>query len=337
MIPHNKPTLGSREVSAVSRVINSGWVAQGKEVSQFEDEISRFLGLDKGHTILVSSGTAALFLALWVLNSKGSRVGVPVYSCSALRNAVEMAGAIPIYLDCAEGSANLNMEDKQLFNIDILISPSMYGIPIKLKHTGNYKIIEDIAQAFGAKENGRLIGLRGELGVTSFYATKLLTSGGQGGAVFSYNKNLIDKIRDYREFDNRRDKKNRFNFQMTDIQAAVGREQLQQFSTFQKNRDSIFSTYKSAGLNLLDSENDIYCPVRYRAIVKTKYPNRIIEQLERDGVKSIIPIDKNELLDNPDNYTNAKRLSEKTISLPIYPNLDKLVVNKICKIVSQIV
>jgi dTDP-4-amino-4,6-dideoxygalactose transaminase len=124
---------------------------------------------------------------------------------------------------------------------------------------------------------------------------------------------------------------------MTDIQAAVGREQLQQFSTFQKNRDSIFSTYKSAGLNLLDSENDIYCPVRYRAIVKTKYPNRIIEQLERDGVKSIIPIDKNELLDNPDNYTNAKRLSEKTISLPIYPNLDKLVVNKICKIVSQIV
>ena len=63
MIPHNKPTLGAREISAVERVINSDWVAQGCEVSMFEDEISDFSGIDKGHTVLVSSGTAALFLA----------------------------------------------------------------------------------------------------------------------------------------------------------------------------------------------------------------------------------------------------------------------------------
>jgi len=336
MIPHNKPTLGAREISAMERVINSGWVAQGREVSKFEDEISYFLDIDQGHTVLVSSGTAALFLALWVLKSKGSRVGVPVYSCSALRNAVEMAGATPIYLDCAEGSPNLDLNTKQLSTIEILIAPSIYGIPINLKQTANYKIIEDLAQAFGAEENGQHIGLRGELGITSFYATKLLTSGGQGGAIFSKNKNLIDAIKDYREFDNRRDEKTRFNFQMTDIQAAIGREQLKQFKDFKEKRDSIFLAYKSAGLELLDGDDDKHTPVRYRAVLKTGQPNEIIKQLNNHKIKAIIPIEKDELLNNPDNYINAKKLSENTVSLPIYPNLDVNVINKISNTVMQV-
>jgi len=261
IIPHNKPTLGAREMLAVDRVINSGWVAQGREVLNFESEISEFLNINYGHTVLVSSGTAALFLALWVLRSKGGRVGVPVYSCSALRNAIKMSGAIPVYLDCLGESPNLDVNSNQLSNIDFLIAPSMYGIPINFNNFNNFnnfKVIEDLAQAFGAKENGIPIGLRGELGITSFYATKLITTGGQGGAIFSHNKNLIDEIRDYREFDNRRDKKNRFNFQMTDIQAAIGREQLKQFGIFREKRESIFMSYKDAGLDMLDSQDSAY-------------------------------------------------------------------------------
>ena len=335
MIPHNKPTLGGKEIFAVERVINSGWVAQGREVSKFEDEISDFLQIDRGHTVLVSSGTAALFLALWALNSKERRVGVPVYSCSALKNAVEMANAIPIYLDCAEGSPNLDLNTEKLSTIDILIAPSMYGIPIKLKQTGNYKIIEDIAQAFGAEENGQPIGLRGEVGITSFYATKLLTSGGQGGAIFTKNKNLIDEIRDYREFDNRRDDKIRFNFQMTDIQAAIGREQLKQFKEFRENRELIFSVYKSLGLDLLDSKDDKYTPVRYRAVLKTRKPNIIIEQLEKNGVKTIVPIEKSELLEDLDMYVHAIKLASNTVSLPIYPSLDKSDLSKLTAVINS--
>ena len=335
MIPHNKPTLGAREISAVERVINSDWVAQGREVSMFEDEISDFLGIDQGHTVVVSSGTAALFLALLALNPKGSRVGVSVYSCSSLRNAVKMAGATPIYLDCAEGSPNLDLNTNQLSNIDILIANSMYGIPIDLKHAGNFKIIEDIAQAFGAEENGQHIGLRGELGITSFYATKILTSGGQGGAIFSKKKKLIDAIKDYREFDNRRDEKIRFNLQMTDIQAAIGREQLKQFKKFREKRELIFLTYKSAGLKLLDAEDDKHTPIRYRAVLKTGKPNEIIEQLNNENIRAIIPIEKDELLGEPNNYINAEKLSENTVSIPIYPSLDMGVVNKICETVSR--
>jgi len=336
VIPHNKPTLGDREISAVERVINSEWVAQGCEVSKFEDEISEFLDIEQGHTLLVSSGTAALFLALWVLRAKGSRVGVPVYSCSALRNAVEMAGATPVYLDCAEGSPNLDLNSKQLYTIDILIAPSMYGIPIKIKQTEGYKVIEDLAQAFGAEENGQPIGLRGELGITSFYATKLLTSGGQGGAVFSKDKSLIDEIRDYREFDNRRDEKERFNFQMTDIQAAIGREQLKQFNLFKEKRKSIYALYKRLGIDVLDGSDNKYTPVRYRAVLKTSQPHNIINRLRDNNVKAIIPIEREELLDNPYNYINAMKLSESTVSLPIYPSLCMKDADNICGIVKQL-
>jgi perosamine synthetase len=336
MIPHNKPTLGNREILAVQRVIESSWVAQGREVASFEEELCDFFGLPDEHVVVVSSGTAALFLALWTLDSKGARIGMPVYSCSALRNAVEMVGATPVYFDCAKGSPNLDLNTKQLFTIDILIAPSMYGIPIDLKHAGNCKIIEDLAQAFGAEEGGQPIGLRGVLGITSFYATKLLTSGGQGGAIFSKNKNLIDAIRDYREFDNRRDEKIRFNFQMTDIQAAIGREQLKQFKDFRAKRDLIFSIYKSSGIDIIDSDDDKYTPIRYRAVLKTNYQNKIIDQLKENGIGSIVPIEKDELLDNPDNYVNAMSLSESTISLPIYPSLDMRDANKIHDIVAQV-
>ena len=325
--------MGKREITAVERVINSGWVAQGIEVAAFEDEISDFLGLDSGHTVVVSSGTAALLLALWVLQAKGDRIGVPVYSCSALRNAVEMAGGIPIYIDCAAGSPNIDLNAGQLSEIDILIAPSMYGIPIEIKSGSNYKVIEDLAQAFGAEENGSPIGLRGEVGICSFYATKLITTGGQGGAIFSHNKNIIEAIRDYREFDNRRDEKIRFNFQMTDVQATIGREQLQQYTGFKERRESIYLNYQDAGFKLLDSESSECTPVRYRAVLKTAYPEKVIHELKNSNINAIIPIEKDELLDKSSNYQNAKQLSENTVSLPLYPSLNDSDVERIKNIV----
>ena len=122
---------------------------------------------------------------------------------------------------------------------------------------------------------------------------------------------------------------------MTDIQAAIGREQLKQFKDFKKKRDLIFSTYKSSGLDLLDSDDDKYTPIRYRAVLKTKQPIKLINQLNNNGIKSIVPIEKDELLGKPENYINAKELSENTVSIPIYPSLDLGGVNKICDTVSR--
>jgi perosamine synthetase len=334
MIPHNQPSLGLEEQAAAARVLGSGWVAQGPEVETFEHELCRFFGLPDGHVLLVSSGSAALYLALWALDGRGARVGVPVYSCSALRNAVGLAGGECVYLDCASDSPNVGISNARS-DIEILIAPSMFGLPVALPSVRSYSVIEDLAQSIGAAIDGRLIGLRGEVGICSFYATKMITSGGQGGAVISRDKALIDKVRDYREFDCRNDARLRFNFQMTDLQAAVGRAQLNRLHGFIAQRERWFSLYQQAGLDLVDDKTSGMQPVRYRVAMRSDYPRRVIAALAVKGVRAIVPIEEFELLDTAERYPAARALANTTVSLPAYPDLRDDDVKRIARIARE--
>lgn len=323
MIPHNKPTLGIEEEQAAQRVIRSGWLAQGPEVESFEDEFCRFIGLPRGHAVAVSSGTAALYLALWASGAYQKKIMFPGYACSALRHAVAMAGGYENLIDTTVNSPNIDIDHLTKEPNNIIIIPHMFGIPVDFADCKFTNIIEDCAQALGATVNGRSVGLQGTMGVFSFYATKLMTTGGQGGMFVSKDKNLVDTVRDYREFDMRRDKKKRFNFQLTDLQAAIGREQLKKLPLFLTRRNEIFNQYKQAGLELLDvlPENKNLIPVRYRAIIRTKNQREIIDSLESVGVKAIIPTEDWELLGDERLLPNGWILSKETVSLPIYPSL----------------
>lgn len=322
MIPHNLPSLGSEEQAAAEKVIRSRWVAQGPEVTAFENELCLYLGIPEGHALAVSSGSTALFLALWLLNGRGCRIGLPVYSCSSLRNAVRLIDGLPIYLDCAPGNPNLDIEKANEKKLDILIAPSIYGQPIQLDSCdGFYRIIEDIAQSLGAQIDGSPIGLRGDVGICSFSATKLITCGGQGGALASRNKSLIDRGRNFIDFDTPNGDNLKFNFQLTDLQAAIGRAQLRKLPGFLDRRQSIYTIYKESGLDLLDQTPLHGMAVRYRAIVRCKDPQYIIEQLALQGIRAIVPIEERELLDSSDGYPEAASLCMSTVSLPIYPLL----------------
>lgn len=332
MITHNKPTLGLEEQVALKRVIDSGWVAQGPEVEAFEQDLCRFFGLPDGHALIVSSGSAALYLALWALDGKDKRIGVPVYSCAALRNAVGLIGGKTVYLDCTTNSPNVDIAQANMLNIDILIAPSMFGIPVTLPISRSYKLIEDLAQSIGASVEGKLIGLRGDVGICSFYATKLITSGGQGGAVISRDKGLIDMVRDFRAFDCRDDSRLRFNFQMTDLQAAVGRVQLRRLHEFIAQRERWFSLYRQAGLELVGDKTNSLHSVRYRSVMRCTNPSKVIDKLASEGVRAIVPIEEFELLDTPESYPAAKALANTTVSLPVYPDLREEDVVRIARI-----
>ena len=335
MIPHNLPTFGVEEQAAAIRVLESGWVAQGPEVESLENELCQFMNLPQGHAVMVSSGSAALYLALWVLNGKKKKVGLPVYACTALRNAVDLIGGKNVYFDCEDEGPNIDMLAAVQSDIDILIAPSMFGIPVDLPKIYNFKIIEDIAQSLGAIVSGERIGMRGDIGICSFYATKLMTTGGQGGALISRDKALIDQVRDYREFDCRYDTKTRFNFQMTDIQAAVGRVQLSKLDCFIDIRSRLFNIYKNHGLTLLEPRFPLSQSVHYRAVINTDKPLEIIKLLYSKNIKSIIPIKKDELLANSKKYKNANKLSQSTVSLPIYPTLSEKDINRIAIIINN--
>ena len=120
MIKHNQPFFDHKERLAVKKILSLGLVSQGLEVSKFETDLCNFFKLPKGHAVVVSSGSAALFLALWSLNGKNKRVGFPVYSCAALRNAAGMLGSKKVFLDCDKDSANLNIENISQKDIEIL-------------------------------------------------------------------------------------------------------------------------------------------------------------------------------------------------------------------------
>jgi perosamine synthetase len=330
MISHNRPTLGKEEEDAALRVIQSNQLSQSHEVESFENEFCNFIGLPNGHAVALSSGTSSLFVSLWALNGYKKKILFPNYVCSALRHAVGMIQGTEVLVDNIENSPNLDMQKVKTSSHDIEIIPHMYGIPIKLTKTNNSSIIEDCCQSLGAKVNEEFVGLQGNIGFFSFYATKLITSGGQGGMIISKNKDLVDKIKDYREFDMRHDKKKRFNFQMTDLQAAIGREQLKKLPNFIKRREQIFQLYKKEGLNLLDikpEEESYLKPVRYRAIIQTKKPKQIIESLKLIDVEAIIPTEDWELLGNHSYFPNGTKLSQETVSIPIYPSLTNEQIN----------
>ena len=155
--------------------------------------------------------------------------------------------------------------------------------------------------------------------------------------IISKNKDFIKEARGYRDFDESRNHTANLNVKITDIQASMGRIQLKKLKTFIKKRAKIYEIYKNEGLNLLGADlNKGIEPVRYRAVVKTKNVAEIIKRLDKKNIKSIIPIEDWELLGHKNKFKNAYAMTQRTISLPIYPRLNLEDASKIAKFVKKI-
>ena len=322
MIPHNKLTIGEEESNAALRVLSSGWLAPGNEVRSLENELCHFLGLPEAHAVAFSSCSVTLFCALLALGAKGKKVGFPVYVSRILKGAVGLVGAEEFLFDISKNSPNIDLDAVNSTPPDFLILPHMFGIPVELTKIKGIDFIENCAHFLGGKVNGVSSGLSGKIGVFSFQATKLITSGGMGGALVSKDKEIIDWIRNYRDFDERLDMSMHLNFKMTDIQAAIGREQLKKLPSWIEKREELFQIYKTHGLPLFDASTNSK-PIRYRAILRTKKSRKIIKKLSEFNIKAIVPIEDWELMGPAKSFPNAYELTQTTVSLPIYPLLTK--------------
>ena len=335
-IPHNRPTLGVIEEKMAIDVIRSGWLAQGSAVENFENELCNFLGLPSGSAVAVSSGTAALYLILETLEVKDKSIAIPLYCCPALRNATTLARGKSVLVDSRIDSPNINTYAIDP-SMDIVIIPHLFGLPQKLqKKLINSYLIEDCAQSLGARVDDVPVGLQGDVSIFSFYATKLITSGGQGGMIVCKDTSFIKELKDYRTFNEKSAAdKNRFNLQMTDLQAAIGRAQLQQLPLFTKRRQEIYEEYQDANFPLLEDGTNTQ-PVRYRAILQTPKQTELITALAKDNIYASMPIKKWELPDSIDQYPNAAYWLTNTVSIPIYPSLSNEDVKRIIKAVKEV-
>lgn len=330
MIAHNKPSLGKKEQKAVKCVIKSRMLAYqgGKQVQALEQALGDFLGLPSNQIVMVSSGSVALFLALKILAHKEMVVTLPSYTCHSLKQACEL-NQLKIKLEDVTAQTVWAQANKTA--ADIQIEPYTFGFARKTPKNTSF-LIADISQALGARIDNQALGLQADIGICSFSATKMMTTGGQGGMLFSKNKALIEEVRQFIDFD-RPNIQTGFNFNLTEMQAAFGLEQVKRLPYFIQKRQEIFNIYQDYQLPLWDCSDKNAQSVRFRAIIKTDSAKRIQDTLFKKGIKTIIPITEDELLAN---MPNAYTLTQTRLSLPIYPCLSLKKAKKVAQTVRDL-
>lgn len=320
MIPHSRPTLGAAEARAARRVLASGQLAMGDEVSAFEREAARWIG--RRHAVATASGTSALHLSLLALGAgPGKEVVCPSWACSAILNAVLACGAKPVVADVDREGGFLTPEGARRAitrRTAALIAVHPFGRPAPVRETARLgvPVVEDCAIALGAG-----VGRGGAVTVLSFYATKLLTSGGQGGMALSDDARLAEGVRDLLLHDNRDDYRLRFNAQMTDLQAAVGRVQLGRLDGFLMARERLARRYARA-LGLPFEEKRSW----FRYLVEVDDARRTAKALARKGIEAKPPVFRplhRCLHLDPARFPNAEAIQLRTLSIPLYPSLSR--------------
>ena len=329
VIPHSRPTFDESDVFSVSKVIRSGRIVQGEVVEKFEKKVAKFIGLDGA--VATNTGTSALHLSLLAIGiKKGDYVAIPSFVCAALLNAVKYVGAHPLLVDIDPETYNIDFRDlkKRIKkSTKAIILPHQIGLPADIDEilSLGIPVIEDCAQAIGAVYKGKKAGSFGKLSCFSFYATKVLSTG-EGGMVVSDSKNLLKKIRDLRGYDNKKNHTVRYNYKMTDIQAAMGIAQLKKLNAFLLKRVNIAKRYSS--------ELQKFCnvpSVRYkdRKHIFFRFPIQIrgsvskaLDFFSERGVICARPVFKpiHKYL-QINGFPNTDTAWNNTISIPIYPSL----------------
>jgi perosamine synthetase len=330
-IPHNRLTFGDLECDAVLRAVRSGYWAQGPRVQELETVLARMTGVE--HAVCVASGFSALRLSLGALGIRSSdSVVIPAYCCVALANAVLAWGSPPVAVDIEPVGWNLCQKAACAAIASCrpraVIAVNTFGMPAavgKMADTGA-PVIEDCAHAFGIAVGGKWLGSRSEVGVLSFYATKLI-GGGEGGCVLTNSSKIANYVRSARDYADQPASPYRMNDKMNDLEASLVLTQLTRLPEFIAARETIARRY----IDMLSGPclgrvyqlpTDSKERVWYRFVVEMLITSAetLVSDLERFGIRAAIPVYD---WRTPDSAAApvADRAYRRLVSLPLYPAL----------------
>lgn len=245
MIPIAKPLLGDEELEAIRAVMQSGQVAQGPVVAEFESVFAQMCGVR--YAIATSSGTTALHLALLAHGiGPGDEVITSPFTFIASANSILYTGARPVFVDVEEDTFNMDAAQieaaitprtKAIMPVHLFGLPCDMGAIMDIAARHGLAVIEDACQAHGATYAGQAAGSFGS-GCFSFYATKNMTTA-EGGMVTTNDEAIAERVRLLRNHGMRQryyHEELGYNFRMTDLQAAIGLVQLRKLPEFNAAR-----------------------------------------------------------------------------------------------------
>jgi dTDP-4-amino-4,6-dideoxygalactose transaminase len=362
-VPLSRPYISQEMKTRVLEVIDSGQYILGKNCKEFEKEFSHYIGTKQ--SILTSSGTSALFLCLKALGvGPGDAVMVPSLTAFPTVEPVYHVGATPAFVDIDETfTMDPNHVEKILKasgqgpkgKIKGIIPVHLYGHPADMdamldlaKRYGVF-VLEDCCQAHGARYKGKRVGSMGVAGCFSFYPSKNLTVFGDGGMVVTSDEGIAQTCRMLRDHGRKEKYEHElvgYNLRFNEIQAAVGRLQLQKLDWFNESRRQIARWY-AEGLKGLPTVTPVVKdwaePVFHLYVIQTPRRDELAAYLKEKGIQTGIhyPIPNHQQpgVVNTDGLQPALEKTEegvkKILSLPNYPELEKEKVDYVCATVRE--
>ena len=363
------PYYGEDEVEAVSRVLSSGLVNAwtGPEVNEFEGRFAEMVGV--GHGVAVANGTVALELALRVLGiGPGDEVIVTPRTFVASASAVVAVGAAPIFADVDQDSQNITVDTissvltertRAIILVHLAGWPCDMEAIISLARQKGLRVVEDCAQAHGARIDGRVVGSFGDVAAFSFCQDKIMTTGGEGGMLVTNDAGLWRDAWSYKDHGKNPDAAlnnpggvgfrwvhDSFgtNWRLTGMQAAIGLKQLDKLEgwVFARNRNAAIL---NDGLKDLDAlrltlpaENITHAYYKYYIFVRPDRlkpewgRDRILEALRAEGIPaapgSCSEVYLEKAFDGSASRPEirlpvARELGETSIMLPVHPTLEE--------------
>lgn len=357
MIQLSKPFLGKEEVHAVSQVVKSGNIVQGKKTAEFEKKIADYCGVK--YSIAFNSGTAAIHSALFSIGVKrGDEIVTTPFTFIGTASPILMLGAKPVFADVCLDTFNINPEDvkrkltkktKAVVPVDLFGQTCDYEALEVIAKKHKVSIIEDACQAIGANSGNKSAGAFGRAAAFSFYATKNMTSG-EGGMVTTDSIEIAKKCRLFRNHGQKTGKNYDYlflgyNYRMTDVNAAIALEQLKKIDSLNKKR---IDNAKRISEELREIE-EITLPIikkgnksvfhQYTIRVGNSHRDKLREFLLSRGVDSRVYYPKPLHLYSvfkkygykKGDFPIAEKLSREVLSLPVRPDLTDREIMRITK------
>jgi len=329
--------------AAIRRVLETGRYVLGAEVAAFEDEFARYVGV--AHGVGVGSGTEALHLALRACAvGPGDEVITVSHTAVATVAAIELAGATPVFVDIDPATFTLDparLEAAISARTKAVIPVHLYGLPADLgpilavARRRGLRVIEDCAQAHGARYRGSVVGSFGDIGAFSFYPTKNLGAIGDGGLIVTADAGLAERARLLREYGWAERYVSHiagWNSRLDELQAAVLRVKLRYLDRDNAARSRIAALYRE-----LLGGSDLTLPVErgdarhayHLFVVRSARRDALLAHLEEQGVRALVhypvPIHLQpayrDRLRGSEALLASEAAAREVLSLPMYPEL----------------